>query len=380
MKFSDITGHEEVVASLRHQADERRLPHAILLSGAAGIGKMRLARALSQYVHCSHHENGDSCGKCASCLQHQSLNNPDMHYVYPVIKEEKREVSGDYAEEWKEMLEEYPYMPEEKWSEILLHKSKTANKKPLISVKEAEELLTAASLSPFKEDYKIFLIWLPEKMNEQAANKLLKLLEEPFEDTLFILVSNSPMNLLPTIFSRTQRYTLKPLPTETLSGLLEKEKGIDRQTAYELARLSEGSISRALELAEDAGEQREFGEMFRSLMRMSYSRQLGGLKRFADTVGAWSRPKTLRFLEYCGRMIRENFIYNLKINRLTGMTPEEKEFARKFAPFIHTGNVEKMSEEISKAERDVVGNANVKIVIFSMSLIFCQLIRTTKPS
>ena len=376
MKFSDVAGHEEVKAALRRQADEGRLPHAVLLAGPSGIGKMRLARALAQYLHCSNRQGGDSCGVCPSCRQHESGNNPDMHYVYPVAKTQEREVSEDCIDLWRCMLEDYPYMPVEQWSEL----QEAGNKQLLINVKEAKKILESASLSPYKEDLKIYIIWLPEKMNTEAANKLLKLIEEPFEDTLFILVSNDSKLILPTIFSRTQPYNMKPLPIAELGHWLEKEEHTDQISAYEAARLGEGRIGAAIGILRGAEENKEFGEYFRGMMRMAYSRQVDGLKQFSDKTGSLNRPKLIRYLEYCTRMVRENFIYNLHKPALNLMTAEEGAFSRKFAPFIHSGNVERMAEEFDKAIRDVSGNANGKMVMFSLSLWLCQLIRTSRPT
>lgn len=380
MKFSDITGHEEIKDALRHLADEGRLPHALLLGGPAGTGKFKLARALAQYIHCSHREGGDSCGKCPSCVQHMSLNNPDMHYIYPVVKPDSgKAYSTDYLEQWKQMLEKYPFMPTEKWGE-LLQTGKTGNKRPQIYTEEAEALMQTANLSPFKEDCKIYLIWLPELMNVTAANKILKLLEEPFDDTCFILVSNAPGNILPTIFSRTQPYYLKSLSDDAISRDLETELQLDRQTAYETARLAEGSLGKAYELAAGAEESKEFAALFRDLMRMAYARRIEALRKMADTFALFNRPKLLRFLDYCGHMTRENFIYNLGMPTLSRMRQEEKDFARKFAPFIHSGNVESLAEEFGRATRDIAGNANAKMVMFSLALLLCQLIRTSKPN
>ncbi len=381
MKFSDIAGHEDVKEALRRAADEGKLPHALLLGGKPGIGKMMLARALAQYIHCSHREGGDSCGRCPSCLQHRSFNNPDVHFVYPVVKipNKKETFSTDFIDQWKQMLEENPFMPFEQWSEMIQN-SKTGNKRPQIYREEADALNASASLSTFKEDCKIYIIWLPELMNTATANKLLKLLEEPYEDTQFILVSNSPGNVLPTIFSRTQPYLMKALSDEEISRCLETDRGLDRQTAYETARLAEGSLGRAFELADGAEESAEFAGHFRDMMRMAYARKIGGLRKLGDTLALFNRPKLLRFLDYCGRMTRENFIYNLQLPQLNLMRQEEKEFAHRFAPFIHSGNVERIAEEFGRASRDIGGNANAKIVMFSLGLLLCQLIRTAKPT
>lgn len=375
MKFAEVAGHEDFKESFRQMADSGRIPHAVLLSGPSGIGKMKMARAMAQYVHCRNRHNGDSCGECPSCRQHMSFNNPDLHFVYPVIKTKERFLSSDYSEEWRRMLTDYEYMPVEQWNEIL----EAGNKQPRYYVEEADKILETASLSTYKENYKIFLMWLPERMGAECSNKLLKLLEEPFEDTLFILVSNDSKGVLPTIYSRTQPFNLKLLPEQEIASWLERTRGMDWHKALETARLSEGSIGNAETLADGASELHEFGDMFREMMRMAYARQLTGLRRLAETCNSMNRPRQQRFLDYCARMVRENFIYNLRQPQLNLMTEEEEMFSRKFSPFIHSGNVEDMAEEFGKALRDIAGNANTRVVMFSLGLRLCQLIRTRKP-
>ena len=376
MKFSEIAGHSETIEALRGMVDAGRIPHAILLSGISGIGKFRLARAFAQYIHCRNHINGDSCGVCPSCLQHQNLNNPDLHFVYPIVKRDGIAISKDLIDHWKEMLAEWSYMPPEKWNEII----QAGNSQPAIYVNESEDIIARASLSAYQENFKIFLIWLPEKMRTEAANKLLKLIEEPYEDTLFILVSNDDSKLLPTIFSRTQRFRMLPLSTDDISRHLTANKGISDNVAKAASKIAEGSMGKAEELACHPDELLEFSALFKETMRMAYGLKAQRLKSLSEQTAAMGREKLMRFLAYCGRMVRENFIYNLHMPQISLLTPEEEEFSLKFAPFIHEGNVEKLSEDISKAAVDIERNANAKIVMFDLMLLLSQGVRTPKPA
>ncbi|MDE6668980.1 MAG: AAA family ATPase [Muribaculaceae bacterium] len=375
MRFSDIIGHHEIKNALRRMADTGRIPHAIMLSGPAGIGKTRLARAFAQYVHCSNRHNGDSCGRCPSCIQHQALNNPDMHYIYPVLRQSnpKRSVSADYVEEWRKMLAEDSYMDSSTWLTLL----DAGNSQPAIYVDEADDLNATAALSAFREDYKIFLIWLPERMRPETANKLLKLIEEPFGDTLFILVSNDSGNVLPTIFSRTQRFNLRPLTAAELTDALITE-GIDRPVAETAAQLAEGSLINARTVAKTDNDTAEFANLFKGMMRAAYARKLGMLRQLTDQASAMGRERLRSFLTYCARMVRENFICNLHQDTLNLMTPAEREFSIRFAPFIHEGNAPQLLTQFSLAARDIERNANAKIIMFDLGLHLCALIRATK--
>lgn len=376
MKFSDIAGHSETIEALKSMADAGKIPHAILLSGISGIGKFRLARAFSQYIHCHNHVNGDSCGICPSCIQHQNLNNPDIHFVYPIVKRDGVQISKDLIDKWKEMLENWSYMPPEKWNETI----QAGNSQPAIYVTESEALIARAALSAYQENFKIFLIWLPEKMRPEAANKLLKLIEEPYDDTLFILVSNDDSKILPTIFSRTQRFHLLPLSYENISSYLISKRGVSENIAEAASKISEGSMGKAEELACHPEELLEFSSMFKETMRMAYALRAKRLKSLSEEMASMGREKLLRFLAYCGRMVRENFIYNLHIPQISLLTPEEEEFSLNFSPFIHEGNVEKLSEDISKAAADIERNANAKIVLFDLMLLLSQSVRTPKPA
>lgn len=374
MRFSDITGHKEIIKALTGSVDSGKIPHAFLFSGLSGIGKHRTARALAQYIHCKNRINGDSCGKCPSCIQHQHHNNPDLHFVYPVLKKDKG-ISKEWIEQWKEMMDEYSYMPPEKWNELL----KSENAQPSIYVTESEDIISRASLSAYQEDFKIFIIWLPEKMRPEAANKLLKIIEEPFEDTVFILVSNNDSLLLPTIVSRTRRFNFKPLSEEDLKELLLK-KGVDPELAADAARISEGSLRRAEEIACNPEELLEFSDLFKEMMRAAYTLKAKTLKTLSEKAASYGREKLQRFLAYCGRMIRENYIYNLGKPQLVLMTQEEESFSSRFAPFIHDGNVEQLSEEISRASRDIERNGNSKIVMFDLMLLISRLVRKPKAT
>ena len=267
-------------------------------------------------------------------------------------------------------------MPPEKWNDIL----NAGNSQPAILVAESEDIISKASLSAFQENFKIFLIWLPEKMRPEAANKLLKIIEEPFEDTLFILVSNDDSRLLPTIFSRTQRFNLRPLDDDDIASYLMTQRGVEANLAREAARIAEGSVAKAEELILHPEELLEFSSLFMEIMRMAYVLKAASLRTLSEQCAAMGREKLLRFLSYCSRMVRENFIYNLQIPPLSLLTTQEESFSRKFAPFIHEGNVEGLSAEISRASADISRNANGKIVMFDLFLLISQWVRMPKPA
>lgn len=366
MRFADITGHSEQIRLLRKMVDEDRLPHAILLGGEPGLGKLCVAEATAQYIQCENPTHGDSCGKCASCLRHASQNNPDLMYSFPMItrKSEDKEVCDDCMDEWREFRRLYPLAEYENWMTVL----NAGNSQPQIPVKEARELIRKMSMSNLSSKYKVVIVWLPEKMNESAANALLKLIEEPFADTKFIFVSNAPQLILPTIFSRLQRMTFNRIDPLLLAAGLEQNHHVDPDMAAELARLSEGNMAKALAMLNTDDERAEFDLMFKTLMRQAYARDIAGLKEWSEQAAGYGREKLRRMLSYVSAMVRENFVYNFHNADLNLQSREQAEFSRKFAPFIHGGNVVNIIEETDRAYADIGGNANSKLVMFDYAI------------
>lgn len=372
MRFSDIKGNDDAKDALRGMIDSGQIPHAILISGPKGIGKMMMARAFINYLNCENRANGDSCGVCPACRRINAGNNPDIHFFYPIykLKSQKFERSEDYAPQWKQMLEESPYMDLTKWMDLM----NGENSQPQIYVDDAVEISRIATLSSFSDRYKIFIIWLPERLKPEAANKILKILEEPHDDTLFIAVSNEPGLILPTIFSRFRRIEMRrPSDSEIADFLINK--GVAPAYAPTLAQLAEGSLLRASQLASAEGESREFEAIFRDVMRFAYSRKVANLKNLSDDLAGLGREKSLRLLNYFARLIRENFIANLCIPPLNVMTPEESSFSSKFAPFINSANVESIIKAVDEAARDISRNANSKLVWFDLMILLMIYLR-----
>ena len=372
MKFSDIIGNRRAVERLRDMIDNDRLPHALLLHGAPGVPKLAMARAAAQYLHCTNRTpDGDSCGHCPACLQHQTFNHTDTTFSFPYLKKDDASTCADYLPQWREFLAQYPVEDYQAWLTIL----KNDNSQPRIFVKESEAILNRMTLSAYVSKYKVLIMWLPEKLRDDAANKLLKLIEEPYDDCKFILVSDDAKAILPTIFSRTQRIELTRPCTEETAALLERTAGLDHREAIALAATADGNVVEAMHLLDSKGENIEFHERFVTLMRLAYSRDLPRLKAWSESVADFKREKACRFLAYAARQVRENYVYNLRVPELNYLTPQEEQFSTRFAPFINAGNVEQLQTLLDTAARDIRGNANARIVLFDTAVSTTILIK-----
>lgn len=364
MRFHDIIGHDAVKQRLRQMIDTDRLPHALLLEGPAGVGKFMLARAAVQYLHCTDRTDGDSCGRCPSCLQHESFNHIDTIYSFPVLKSAGGAVSDDFSSQWQKFLTDSPFMSFELWQKML----GKADGKPVIYVDESQDIIRKLSYTSHGADCKAVVMWLPEKMNEQCANKLLKLIEEPLPGVRLIFVSNSPREILPTIYSRLQRIEMRRLAdAEIAAYLLDRYPGAAPQIPVVAANAA-GSVLNADKMLAKSSELPEFLELYIRLMRLAYQRNVGLLKTWSVDVAGLGREKIGRFCDYCVNQTRENFIANIRIAALNCQTPEEASFTAKFSPFINEKNVEAITEVFTKARRDVMANGNSKIIFFDVAV------------
>lgn len=372
MKFSDLLGNEQAADQVRHLIDNDRLPHALLLHGEPGVPKLALARVMTQYLHCTHRHDGEPCGVCPACRQHESFNHTDTFFSFPYLKKDDESVCDDFLTEWREFLNDNPIVEDyQHWLTVLNNE----NAQPMIFVKESAAILRKMSMSSFTSKYKVCIMWLPEKMKEDTANKLLKLIEEPYDDCKFILVSDNAKAILPTIFSRTQRIELRRPSLQVVADYLVARYGLDPQDALAVAAPADGNVPQAEHNLLKDSETHEFHACFVELMRMAYMRNLAQLRNWADRVADMKREKSRRFLDYAARQVRENFIFNLHQPALNYLTREEQQFSVRFAPFINEANVERMYEQFRLAGEQIARNGNARIILFDMAVRITILIK-----
>ena len=369
MYFKDIIGQKGLVAQLCRMVDENRLAHALMFTGPSGNGKLPVAVALARYILCRDRRNGDACGCCPSCVKMDKLVHSDLHFVFPVKKKkgsssDSAPVSDDYISEWRELFLKEPYFSYSDWLEML----DVENQQPMIYEKESSEILRKLSLKSREGGWKIVIMWLPEKMKEACSNKLLKILEEPPAETLFLLVAESTEHILPTILSRTQRVEIPRIASDDIATALQRRYALDADTARSVAQQSGGDWEKAESMLRVDNDKKIYLELFMTLMRMAYKRDIMAMKQWSEQVAALGRERQKGLLEYCQRMIRENFIMNFRRNEMLYLTPEERNFSVNFSPFVNENNIFGIVEEISEAQKHVEQNVNAKMIFFDMAL------------
>ena len=348
--------------------DEERLPHAIMLTGPQGAGKLALAIGFAK-VLLSQGGETSMFGEPVESPMLRKLEHPDLHFTYPTIKlpsmsADHKPVSDDFAREWHELVMAGPYFTMNEWLELMGGE----NQQAIITAGESDELVRKLSLKSSQGGYKVSIVWLPERMNHECANKILKLLEEPPSQTIFLMVCNEPEKLLETIRSRVQRVDVKKIATEDIRQALMEKRGLTEDEAQRISRMANGSWLKALEMLSADSENELFLDMFQTLMRLSYQRKVKDLKTWSERMASLGREKQKRFLDYFLRLVRENFMYNFKQEDLCYMTQREEDFAKNFARFINEANVLPIYDLINKAIRDIGQNANAKIVFYDMAL------------
>lgn len=373
MFFREVIGQEEVKKKFLLEVKENRIPHAQLICGPEGIGKLPLAIAYARYLLCTNPTEEDACGICPSCVKLNKLAHPDLHFVFPIVKKKsgKDVVCDDYIKEWRNFVLSNPYFNQNHW----LKEIGSENAQAIIYAKESDEIVRKLSLKSSEGGYKVMIIWLPEKMNAVCANKLLKMLEEPPAKTIFLLVSENPDLMLSTILSRAQRVNVRNIEEGSIAEVLKRSYGLTENDAQTIAHVSNGSFIRAMETIHLNEETKLFFELFVSLMRLSYQRKIREMKAWSEQLAGMGRERQKNFLEYAQRMIRENFIFNFHRNELTYMNIDELNFATRFSPFVNERNAMGIMEELSMAQQHIEQNVNAKMIFFDFSLKMIVLLK-----
>ena len=378
MRFADIIGHQSLKQRLVESIDKGRVSHAQLFSGEAGSGTLPLAIAYAQYLNCPHRSGGDSCGECPSCRQIAEMAHPDVHFVFPVNKQGKKSgekiISSNFLAPWREIVASTGgYFSRQQWYDMLnLGKTLQGH----INVAEAEEIIRRLSFKSLESEYKIMIIWQAETMNSEAANKLLKILEEPWQKTLFLLITDRPDLLLDTIRSRTQQVHVPRLTAEELMPLLEGDE-LQRRN---MARLAAGDVIQLRRLAGGAEDEarRESFELFCSLMRLSYNDKHLELMEWADTVAQLSREQQRSMLLHAARLLRESYMLHAGLGSISYLWGDEAKFCNNFAPFIGNQNIEYLIGEIEQVRRQIDQNGNARIIFTHFALAVSKQINRLK--
>ena len=366
MTIDAVVGQRDTWQRLVRLSDEGCVPHALLLCGPSGCGKMAIALAFASRLL-------NDSNLVAS------LTHPDLHFTFPTVKlasmgSEHQPTSDDFGRQWREMLGESPYFTLEHW----MRRMGATNQQAVITGAESDELSRKLNLKASQGGKKVSIIWLPERMNQTSANKLLKILEEPPGDAVFLLVSEAPEQLLATIRSRTQCIEMPRIEASELEAALVARCGIDAATARRIARAADGSWTKAVNMLRPDSEEKEFLDMFITLTRQAYKRRVTALKQWSDTAGGLGREKQKRLLTYIGRMVRESFMYNFRAPELCYMTQEEENFAGNFSPFVNEDNVVALAEAVEEAHRQIAQNAVGRIVFFALALQVATLLSKRK--
>jgi DNA polymerase-3 subunit delta' len=375
MNFSQIPGQKEIKAKLLRSVKEERVSHAQLFTGPEGCGSMAMALAYARYVSCENRTDYDSCGTCKSCVKYEKLIHPDLHFVFPVIKGKKATdpVSDNYLEEWREFVKRSPYFTLNNWMDSI----EVGNAQGMIFASEASEIIKKLSLKTFESDYKIMIIWLPEKMHQATANKLLKMIEEPPEKTLFLLVSEEPDKVIPTILSRCQLVKVPSFKSSDIEKYLTDRFSIAPDKASDISRVSNGNITRAIELCENEDSSLANLERFKSLMRFAWKRDIVSIINWSEEISTTGREAQKNFISFSMRLLRENLMLSLNQlkNSLVSLTGEEATFSENFHPFINQNNIYPLTEEFNLVYSHIESNGNAKIIFLDLALKVTRLIR-----
>jgi DNA polymerase III subunit delta' len=373
MLFRNINGLHDVKKQLVGAVENNHLAHALLFSGKEGSANLALALAFASYVNCTDKQNGDACGACPSCQKNKKFVHPDLHFVFPVCS--TKEITGsnvlsvNYLKEWRNFILDNPYGAASDWNMCFGGDNKQLN----ISKEESRHIIRNLALKAFEGRYKIMLIWLPEYMHPYAANAILKILEEPAPQTLFLLVSQKPDDLLTTIISRTQPFHIRPFTDHEISEMLVDQFQAHPDKANHIAQLADGNFNEAKKLLEEVED--DSHKMFRDWMRLCFVNDFTKLVAWTDMFQKLNRLGQRTMLQYGLNIMRETLLEHTGNKSLSRLNEEERGFVEKFSKVILPDMIAQISEQFNLAIYHLERNANVKIVFLDLSLVICGIMK-----
>ena len=373
MRFADIIGQEDIKQRLVRTVEESRVSHAQLFLGPEGSGKLALAVAYAQYINCTNKQDGDSCGECPSCIKYQKFIHPDLHFIYPTakVKNIEKPMSKDFISQWRELLlETNSYINLSAWYAKLGMERKQA----IINARDCNEIIKTLSYKSYESEYKVMIIWMVEKLFHAAAPKILKVLEEPPDKTLFLLVSENQDLIINTILSRTQLIKIGKLSDAELTKALIRD-GYEPAQANDAVRIADGNYLAAVRLISQSEEERYNFLNFREWMRNVYQFDVEKLIKFVADMSKNSREKNKSFLNYALRFTRESLLMNYNSSDLVRVNNEESDFIGKFYPFINERNSHLIAEELDKSIYHIERNANPSVLFMDLSLKLAKWLR-----
>lgn len=379
MLFSEILGQEYIKSHLTQSATLGRIPHAQLFVGPEGAGTLATAMAYAQYILCNNIYNENSGGNESCNLKFQNFSHPDLHFTYPTVTTEgikTKPKSIDFIADWRQFIIANPYGSLFDWYQVL----GVQNKQGEIRVEDAQDILKSLALKSYEGGYKIMIIWMADKMNISASNKLLKLLEEPTDKTLFILISENEEDIIQTIRSRCQVLHFNALPEKVIAEALIAQKGINARMATKIAHQAQGNYNKALQLLEENGEDSFFEKHFVDWVRAAFRAKgnaaaIQELIIWSEQIAGLGRETQKKFLHYCIDMFRQALLLNYQTTSLVYMEPKIEKFKlENFAPFVNGTNIHDIFKELSDAMYHIERNGNAKIILTDLSIKLTRLI------
>ena len=375
MQFKDVIGQSAVKQRLIASVRENHVPHAQLFLGPAGSGKLPLALAYAQYILCPNRTETDSCGVCPTCQKMQKLVHPDLHFVVPTANTKKVKSNPEsdlFMEEWREyVIQNEGYVDTSSWYTFL----DVENKQGYMSVRDAASLLRKLSMKSYEGEYKIAIIWMAEKMRTDTANKLLKLLEEPPEKTVFLLIAEDAEELLATIKSRTALVKIPSIDLTAVEAALKTRLKCNDKQAHDAAMVSEGNWITACHSVQESEEHKFYFTTFQQWMRLCFRAAYSEIIDFSSTVKGIGREKQKELLDYGLRIIRNSLLFNNNLAEIVMLPEDEKVFNSKFAPFINPANLAQIAALFEEAIRQIERNGNAQIIFTDMSFKMVGLLK-----